>query len=180
MRLFLFLVAINLCPGCQSVRQNVMPTRAEFLQMSYRQFDQSLGKGWRVFAGAGAYADAAFLIEEYRAMHRETLSENELRILNFHAGQMFAFANDYAQARVRFAHAVDPNVERNMVRLWNDYVEATMAFLDRDLVLLKQKRERMAGRPKFFFVTPNLNVVDAFIKCFEEPYAVAYSKKCID
>jgi hypothetical protein len=72
---------------------------------------------------------------------------------------------------------------------WNLYVDASIAFLRGDRAVLQRARDAlavlprpphfqprdMAGRPINLSWPPNLNVVDALIRCFGRAYAKAYA-----
>jgi hypothetical protein len=88
---------------------------------------------------------------------------------------MYAFENDYPLAKERFQHSFDPEEPSNTPVLWNDYVSATLAFLNKDIEKLRHHRDRIANGPEWNGSKGNLDVVDGLIKCFDKPYAVAYS-----
>lgn len=99
----------------------------------------------------------------------------EIRILTWHAGQMYAFDNNYKQAKKRFQNSFNPKESADTPILWNDYVHATLAFIDKDLNKLRFHRTRIANGPDFNGTKMNLTAVDGLIKCFDQPYAIAYS-----
>jgi hypothetical protein len=152
------------------------PTAAA-LALSYKQFDQTPHSGWRVLAQDGElFREAAALIEAYLA--RVKLDPSEQINLHFHAAQCLAFAGDtksvldalghLKQAR----HATEPP---DAPLCWNEYVNATEAFLRGDLDALKAARELIAIGPKLNGIAANLDVVDRLIARFGQPYREAYS-----
>lgn len=94
--------------------------------------------------------------------------------LNFHAGQMYAFADDYRTAIDRFNKSTYTEEPPELPLRWNAYVHATIAFLNKDMARLKECREDIFGGPTFDGEKANLDVVDRLIKHFDEPYAKAY------
>ncbi|HZW61790.1 MAG TPA: hypothetical protein VFF04_06215 [Candidatus Babeliales bacterium] len=69
------------------------------------------------------------------------------------------------------------NNTQNTPILWNDYVYATMAFLNNDMPKLKLYRDKIANGPIFNGKKLNLDVVDNLIQHFGQPYSVAYVQK---
>jgi len=97
---------------------------------SYEAFDQQPGQGWRKTAEMGEYTEAAKLIDKYVRRNQARIPAWQVRNLNFHAGQMYAFAGDYKAAIGRLENALmDVEPAESPVR-WNAYVKATMAFLN--------------------------------------------------
>jgi hypothetical protein len=176
--------------------------RAQLLALDEQQFDQDLtngGGGWRAVANQpGCEAAAADLIRDYRQAHR-----NPPWILSWHEGQMRAFAGDYTQATALLRQARQPADQDDSFG-WNPYVDATIAFLSRDRAAALEARSRLAaiapvsGTPVTDgYITlqttngptlsgptvkikwpPNLDVVDGLIRCFDQPYKVAYGGAC--
>ena len=114
------------------------------------------------------------MIEDYLA-GREGLEQWQRRNLCFHAGQLYAFGNEYSTAKTWLERSRNVNESEGSPIRWNAYVAATIAFLDRDLELLKKKRDKIAAGPELNGKIPNLGVVDSLIANFERPYSEAYS-----
>lgn len=152
------------------------PSLPRELELGYPAFDQQPGQGWRKIADEGRYLDAAALIERYLVQPR-VLEDWQRVNLRFHAAQLYAFAgqNEPALAHLRVALLRDepPN---SPIR-WNAYVQATMAFLERDRKKLAELREVIADGPRLLGGVPNLDVVERLLKCFDRPYSVAYRGK---
>lgn len=142
------------------------------LQMPYQKFDQTQHEGWRKYEGQGCYNESALLLDKYLTVNKTKLLDWQIRIISWHAGQMFAFDNNYSLARIRFLSALNPNQPKDADLDWNNYVHATIAFLDKDMAALKLHRDAMADRPN---KDANLPFVDGLIKCFDRPYIIAYS-----
>jgi hypothetical protein len=146
------------------------------LELSYQDFDQRPGGGWRKIADKGKYLEAAKLIDQYEKK-KQGLEEWQRVNLRFHAGQLYAFADQKDQALARFKTAIFAKEPADSPLRWNAYVRATIAFLERDRKKLTELREEIAKGPKLEGAVPNLDVVDRLIKHFDEPYSVAYRGK---
>lgn len=142
------------------------------LKLGYEQFDQTEGQGFRALAALGCDREAADLIEAYMAANGA--AERSLR---WHVAQLRATHGDSAAA-VRHARAVLSEREdfaQSALR-WNDYVLATIAFLERDRAALRRHRDRVAeGREAHFGNALNLKLLDALLRHFERDYRYATS-----
>jgi hypothetical protein len=54
---------------------------------------------------------------------------------------------EYEIAKTRFKRSINPNEPENTFILWNDYVYATIAFLNNDMPKLKLYRDKIANGP---------------------------------
>ncbi len=159
--------------------------RDAMLGLDFDAFDQTFGSGWRLLAEEdGCSLAAADLIRAYIDKHQP-----EQRIITFHEAQMRAKGGETGRAIPLFRETRDPD-DRNTAFGWNEYVDATIAFLEQDRGALEAARDRLAAIPKpanFSAVDrqgnpveiqwpPNMNVVDGFLACFDETYAIAYSE----
>ena len=164
--------------------------RREMLNLSFKSFDQDLsdgGGGWRKLLKPGCERVAANLIRDYRRKNGSTKN-----ILIWHEGQLRAMAGQYPQAVELFERSRHTQDEMG----WNAYIDATIAFLEKDKPRLIAARDRLvkvehspefppltngyfqipngSGKPIFIRWPPNIDVVDGLIKCFGKPYGVAY------
>ncbi|MBT3982267.1 MAG: hypothetical protein HOE90_12995 [Bacteriovoracaceae bacterium] len=145
------------------------------LNLDYETFDQTFGKGWRKYADLECYDQTGRLIDDYLQKHFDNLVRWQQGILVWHAGQMYAYDGNYKIAKLRFLASLDQDEPKDTPILWNDYVYASVAFLEGDLLTLKYHREVIANGPKFEDKIANLHVVDNLINCFSLPYKNAYS-----
>lgn len=143
------------------------------LSLSYNDFDQAK-EGWRKYAKLACYNEVAVLIDKYLECHWSMLTSLEHRALTWHAGQMYAFNNEYEIAKLRFTYSLDPNESADSLIRWNDYVNATIAFLDNDLNKLQWYRDRIADGSMVNGTIPNLDVVEGLIIHFGQPYYESY------
>lgn len=163
--------------------------RAAMLKLDLKSFDQTEGQGWRLIADRKCYSDAAKLIAEYRAQ------ADDPNIARHHQVQMHAAAEEREQAIILLDELIaDDEANEEWANL--HYRRATRAFLASDLQTLQASRADLATlpTPSGFAAAaerfkrdypdfpapiwpPNLDVVDAFITCFDESYNEAYSGK---
>lgn len=140
------------------------------LELQFDAFDQDEHQGWRQLANSGCESEAADLIFAYSAKHPNP-------VLAWHRAQMLAEAGktvdaiDAARQTLRPPHSDDSTGFD-----WNDYANATIAFLQGDREALQVSRDRLAeAAEKMAFNQPNLHSVDRLLRCFGRSYKVAYS-----
>lgn len=153
------------------------------LNLDFDSFDQTFGSGWRVVAGKeGCSLAAADLIRNYIELHQPGQ-----KIIVFHEAQMRAKGGQTGRAISLFKKTRYDD-GRSLAFGWNEYVDATIAFLEQDRESLLAARERLLSIPKpnsFRAVDrngdpvevewpPNLSIINSFVACFEQPYKVAY------
>lgn len=137
------------------------------LQLDYTPFDQTPGKGWRALSEQGRFHEAATLIDQYGKAHPD-LPDHQMKMLLYHAGQLYAFDNDFQPAIKRLEEALYE--QESTIFHWNARVNATIAFLNHDLGKLRQNRAIIAEGPWFNQKPPNTTYVDQLIKDFGKPY----------
>jgi hypothetical protein len=152
------------CPISDAERDSLM-------KLSFDEFDQTPGEGWRKYSDQGCEKEATSLLEEYFEIHEAELEDWRKRINRWHAGQIYASMGDYETARERFLVSYDPDEEEDPEFPWNDYVSASIAFLDGDREKLQKHRDRIEASEG----QQNLHVVDKLLEFFGEPYSVALS-----
>lgn len=145
----------------------------KLFSMTYNDFDQTKN-GWRKYADLGCYHQTGLIIDKYIDKNKSILADWQVIAITWHSGQMYAFNNEYVIAKKRFENSINPNESNDSPILWNDYVYATLAFLDNDLSKLKLYRDKIANGPEFNGKKTNLDVIDNLIKYFGEPYSKAY------
>lgn len=146
--------------------------RADLLALGYEDFDQNPGTGWRALVDEtlSCVASVAGLIDAYAEANADDLTRGNLRILSWHAGQLYGLAGDAALARERFMSSINPDETADMPA-WNAYVRASVAFLDGDMEELTRQRTAIAQSPGQM----NLDVVDRLIAGFGRSYLEAYT-----
>lgn len=140
------------------------------LALGYEQFDQTMGAGFRPLAAVGCHRQAADLIEAYIAEH-----DAPQRSLRWHVAQLRAMDGD-PEAAVASARSVLSEAEdfTEQPLRWNDYVLATIAFLEKDRVALQFHRDQVAlGAPEHPGNAMNLRLLDSLLHHFDQSYAYA-------
>lgn len=167
------------------------------MDLEHNDFDQDFEGGWRVVANVdGCERAAADLLIAYME-HSSHFDSERPGVIGWHAGQMLATAGETEQAIPYF------EAKRTGAEDWILYVDATIAFLNRDRIAAETARAKlatmlpsedlMAARRQFLVDHPNidmpdgfveqpqnLSVVDGFLKCWDHPYSVAYGGRCDD
>jgi len=126
------------------------PNDEELLALPWKQFDQTLGSGWRVYACRNDYAGAARLIETYLS-RRTDLTPTQRAVSHFHAAAELARDNRYQEALRHLESAeVEPG-SRGVPEDWNELVIANRAFLrgDRETLLASKQRVQAMRSPAF-------------------------------
>jgi len=161
--------------------------RAAMLAMEPGMFDQDMEGGWRPLADRGCTQEAADLLAAYAALPKATGNTT----LIWHEGQLRAELGQTAQAIALMQRTYKP--KDTDPGYWNAYVDGTIAFLRRDRSGLEKARAALVAIPtpptmaenikngRFHFTTkggqqvdapwpPNLDVLDAFLRCFDRDY----------
>jgi hypothetical protein len=143
---------------------------ASDLSLPYERFDQSEGQGFRALALLGCEKEAADLIEAYIAATNARDSS-----LRWHVAQLRAEQGANAEAVLQAKSVLDPHEDlaKDPLR-WNDYVLATIAFLEHDREALVRHRDKVAeGQAAHFGNALNLKLLDSLVKHFDRDYRYA-------
>jgi hypothetical protein len=126
------------------------PTDEELLALPWKQFDQTLGSGWRVYACRKDHAGAARLIETYLA-RRTDLTPTQRAVSNLHAAAELARENRYQEALRHLDSAEVAPGSRGVPEDWNELVISIRAFLkgDREALLASKQRVEAMQSPAF-------------------------------
>jgi hypothetical protein len=201
-KLILLMLLVLLFSACSTARiaTHCQYDRDAMLSLDENSFDQDLsnsGGGWRSIGNIqGCEAAAGELISAYRAKHPSSGS-----VLAWHEGQMFASANQYSRAIPLLEIARKDPAED--AAGWNHYVDATVAFLQRDKAALMAAKGKLAATPypegtgmppiKNGYIEfpaqpgqpvmkihwpPNIDVVEGLINCFDKSYREADGTSC--
>lgn len=147
----------------------------EFFAMDYAAFDQAPNAGFRELEQHCPF-EAGLAIDAWLAHKGSSLEPWQIGISNFHAGQMYASARPslYPTAVSHFERALTIAEPADAELKWNAYVGATIAFLKKDRAGLRARRAEVAASNAPTNLK-NLAVVDRLIRCFDRPYAEAYT-----
>jgi hypothetical protein len=140
------------------------------LGLSYKEFDQTLGKGMRPLTHMGCSKEAADLILVYMQKNKDFTSS-----LTWHVAQQRALQgeNVIAAQYARMSLKETEDFATQPLR-WNDYVLATIAFLEHDLAKLKIHRNKVAeAKESFWGNEMNLKVLDKLVENFGKGYREA-------
>src|SRR5262249_19345867 len=135
--------------------------------MDYQSFDQT-DAGWRGIEKRGCGLEAAKLVDAFHEFHQRALEPSQHRILDFHAGQLYALEQINDIAIERFRESLAPGKST-----WNVYVRGTIAFLEGDRGALEAARDELVSASD-----PNMDVLRFLARCFGRPYREAYSRQC--
>ena len=112
------------------------------LALPWKQFDQTLGSGWRTYACRKDYAGAARLIETYLSL-RTDLTPTQRAVSHFHAAAELARDNRYQEALRHLESAEVVAGSRGVPEDWNELVVANRAFLQGDRTALLAAKQRV-------------------------------------
>jgi hypothetical protein len=158
-----------LAADCKQMLEQMGPTA---MQLSVAQFDEDEAKGWRALQNHGCFAQAAELIEYFALEY-----DSNYRRLKWHLAQMQAFAGNTTEAVAAARLSVSPVQEQMHPDFdWNDYVLASIAFLQKDRAAFDVHRSSLKGNAsKSPLNAANVAAIERLALCFEKPYAVAYA-----
>ena len=164
--------------------------RQALMALDEQSFDQDLTGGWRKLANISDCQEvAADIVRDYRESHHL-----KSEILYWHEGQLRAMANHSEEAVPLLEQSRKPPLED--FAGWNLYVDATIAFLQKDLPALERARQTLAAlqpsgelevKDGFMVIRGskssirwpmNLAVVDGLRNCFWKSYSEAYGIAC--
>ncbi len=170
--LFLTLLAAYSSQASTDCEQLLRSKLSTDLELGYTEFDQTMNSGWRTLPQHQCYQEAAQLITAYIDKH-----QSQQRSLKWHLFQMQAFAGQYEQALIVAPSVLSNEQDQQKSKLaWNDYVLASVAFLQSDLDKIKQHRSAIAARiDEHRGNGMNLKIVDNLINGFGKPYRLAYN-----
>lgn len=140
------------------------------LKLPYEQFDQTLGGGFRLLVAQRCYKESGDLLEAWMGANH-----SDAESVRWHLAQQRALQGDYPEA-IRWARGtLDLHEDVGKIHLhWNDYVLATLAFLQHDKPALMAARERVAaGATVSHGDEVNLKFIDSMVKNFDASYEVA-------
>lgn len=159
-----FMTSLGLAISAESIEA---PDEEALLALPFRQFDQTLGSGWRVYADRNEHLKAAQLIRTYLS-RRDDLTAAQRAASNFHAAAEFARVNLTDEALQHLEKAqVAPGVT-GVPEDWNELVISTKAFLLGDRAALLESKQRVEAMrdPKF------RGSAERLLKYLGQPYGV--------
>jgi hypothetical protein len=131
--------------------------RDAVLASDIKAFDRTPGAGWRLLEKDGCFFEAAQLIAEYAARNGRSYA------LSFHAAQLLLKADRYSEAREQLMLSYRRDATPDQPLRWNEFVDAYVAFVDKDTKRLLLARGAIAARSDFWGNAANLRVVDLML-----------------
>ncbi len=136
------------------------------MKLSQKDFDGNFNGGFRTLAHEGCELEAAILIDDYMKFNKTDDS-----MLHWHAAQLRAIAEDVDGAVKHAKLSLYDNPDPVRTGRWNDYVLATVAFLQRDRETLVYHRNKLAEVKDMFWGNAlNLKLIDALIQNYDKSY----------
>jgi hypothetical protein len=121
--------------------------RQMLLGLLWKQFDQTLGSGWRVYAARGEHHEAAELIVAY-LKRRTDLTLSQRAVSNLHAAAEFARVGLMEPALRHLDEADVPPGTTGVPEDWNELVISMKAFLAGDRAALLASKQRVESMKK--------------------------------
>lgn len=152
-------------PDCAALYQRHL---ASDMELSWREFDQTEGSGFRVLAAAGCPGEAADLIGEYLKAQ-----EHNNHSLHWHMAQMRAEAGQNVEAVEAARRSLRASERADATFKWNDYVLAVIAFLENDRLSFERHKAVLAANDTQPGNAMNLRFLDRLDAGFGRSYAEA-------
>jgi len=141
------------------------------LNLTYQEFDQTNGSGFRLLEASGCFAEAATLIKTY--IKHNNSKENALI---WHLAQMEGFAGNYEQAIAHAKSVLKDNEDLSKFPMhWNDFVLGNIAFWSKDQEKLKKHIENIQVNSSFKPNEINLRYLNKLLRNFDSSYKEALS-----
>lgn len=163
-----------LIPACVAASVDCQAEYAKRLQtdlsLSYQEFDQTEGKGMRALAYVGCEKEAADLIVAYIKKNQATQIS-----LSWHVAQLRASAGETTDA-IQYARLslIKAEDDAKKPMRWNDYVLATIAFLQKDKAAFLRHYEKVKqGKDLHAGNAMNLLLLDQLLQHFDQSYSQA-------
>ncbi len=151
---------------CDALYQRHLETD---LALSYQEFDQTMGSGFRAVANAGCRTQAADLIAAYIAAN-----DSIERSLTWHIAQLRGEAGQVEAAKAAARSVLSADAATDAPFLWNDHVRAYLAILEGDREAYDRHRAALhAGSEKHPGNAMNAKLWDRLAANFELGYAGA-------
>lgn len=141
------------------------------LELSVDAFDQTEGQGFRALAAVGCSREAGDLIEAWVAKNPSAPAH-----VHWHLAQQRAEHDDRVAAIAAAKRSLKPDEAADAAFKWNDYVLATIAFLQRDRTAFDRHRAVLAAATTQEGNAMNLKLIDALGRHFDLDYRQAVAK----
>ena len=112
--------------------------------LTYGQFNGANKEGWRELERLRCYVEAARLLDDYR--RTTTVSAGQAATIDFHRGQVLAFADKPGDALAAFQASLLPDGPIAPDGFdWNSYVRGTIAFFEGNAAELRRAEHRLSS-----------------------------------
>lgn len=166
--LFVLLIALSTTKTFSQSELN-QRTIDSLMNLSFEEFDQNMQGGWRIYANNQDFKSATDLIKLYLEQHNE-LESGQRQVMSFHCGQMLALM-DKNQEAIPYMEA---SKKTDDVMQWNEYVDATIAFLRKDREAFNAKKNELIQKSMMpIDQNKNLNVLNRLEANFDKTYQEA-------
>ena len=166
----LILLTVNVKSQAEQERECTV-TSAALSKLTFDVFDQGLDSplSWRCLVYSGEFKQAQELIDKFLVINQAGLEQYQIRVLNFHAGQLAAGDGRYEEAIEKFYQALDDSNESAHYLSWNEYVSGTIHFLQGDIKKLEQEIKKIESK-NLEMDSVNLRILKNFLRCPNETY----------
>jgi hypothetical protein len=151
---------------------------SQLLKLGFDAFDQDMTGGWRALSKKpGCEDEAANIVRDYRQKY-----ESMMPVLYWHEAQLRANVGESNEAISLMKKAYQPGFGN--VTGWNQYINATIAFLRNDRSGFMKARadldhlKKPDDWPQDAEWPQNISVVEGLWNCFSQPYKIASGTNC--
>lgn len=134
------------------------------MALDFQAFDQDMQGGWRFYGNKMQFGLAASLIKTYLELHPE-VEKNQEAVMRWHAGQMYAMDGQNELA----IPMMEASRKENNIMMWNEYLDATVAFLKKDRKAFDANLKAMES----FTGNPNMRLLKILEANFDKSYREA-------
>ena len=126
--------------GCASKAEP--PIDEDLMTLTWREFDQTMGGGWRAIADAGDHRLAARTIEAYIERNLDT-EPGKMAYMHFHCAVGWAFESEWDRSIAHLDQAFVEEFPEGFPSTWNQLVGATRGILSEDMDAFEKARSEM-------------------------------------
>lgn len=127
--------------GCSSEPEPKVDEK--LMDLTWREFDQTPGGGWRAIADSGQYRLAARTIETYLVRHPEE-EPGKRAYMRYHAGVLWAIEGDREKTLALWDSCYVTEFPKGFPVSWNYMVGAESAFLRNDRAEFERIRAELS------------------------------------
>lgn len=148
-------------PECKALEQT---ESARLPTATLKEFDYTMGSGWRVLADNGCVEQAETLIAKYIELHGE---QSSLRV---HLGQMELRLGKKELAAINLTKSLRSNEAHDAAFKFNDFISALIAYARNDEKSFNSHYQVVKEHDDNFGNKQNLRLLTAISLNFNRPY----------